>query len=175
LRFDFALTDAVGHVRVADIGKVMLEHLASSDPLIEYAERLAAGALPASLLGMLNGSIDLVVRHPSRPDEYVIADYKSNRLPRYDQATIHESMIDHHYPLQGILYSVALYRFLRWRLGESDPSPRLAGFAYLYIRGMTGPATPIDAHGHRDGVFHWQAPAGLVPALSDMLSGVVRV
>ena len=40
---------------------------------------------------------------------------------------------------------------------------------------MTGESTPRDADGRVNGVFHWRAPAGLIPALSDLLSGVVTV
>jgi ATP-dependent exoDNAse (exonuclease V) beta subunit len=175
LRFDFALADEPGRVRGADIGALLVERLGREDPLRPYAELLAAGVLTAPLVGMLNGSIDLLLRHPARGGEYLIADYKSNRLADYSQRGLLESMIDHHYPLQGLLYSVALYRFLRWRLGEADPSPRLAGFAYLFIRGMVGEDTVRDAAGRVNGVFHWQAPAGVIPALSDLLSGVAAV
>lgn len=174
LRFDFALADDAA-VRVREIGTFLTERLTTNDPLFEYATRLSQGVLSSSLIGMLTGSVDLVVQHPSRAGEFLIADYKSNRLTRYDQSALLEAMEHHHYPLQGLLYSVALHRFLRWRLGESDPSPRIAGFAYLFIRGMTGESTPRDADGRVNGVFHWRAPAGLIPALSDLLSGVVTV
>jgi exodeoxyribonuclease V beta subunit len=174
LRFDFALVDDSA-VRIREIGALLTERLTPSDPLVEYAQRLSQGALSSSLIGMLTGSVDLVVRHPSRAGEFLIADYKSNRLTRYDRPALVDAMVHHHYPLQGLLYSVALYRYLRWRLGESDPSPRIAGFAYLFIRGMTGNDTPRDADGRVNGVFHWQAPAGLIPALSDLLSGVATV
>jgi len=169
LRFDLALPDATP-VPVARIGALLLERLASDDVLRPYAARLAAGALPAALQGMLNGSIDLVLRHPHRGEPYLIVDYKSNRLPAYDAATLLESMVEHHYPLQGLFYSVALYRYLRWRTGQADPSPQLGGFAYLFVRGMTGAESARDAAGRRAGVFHWQAPPGLVAALSDLLA-----
>jgi len=71
-----------------------------------------------------------------------------------------------HYLLQGLLYSVALHRFLRWRLAGYDPDTDLAGIHYLFLRGMTGDGTT--------GVFSWLPPAGLVPALSDLLDGQRR-
>ncbi len=169
LRFDLALPDDAA-LPLTRIGELLATRLAHDDPLRGYAERLAAGALPAALRGMLTGAIDLVLRHPRRPEHLLIVDYKSNRLPAYDAATVLASMLEHHYPLQGLLYSVAVHRWLRWRTGEPDPSPRLGGFAHLYLRGLTGPGTPTDAGGRRAGVFHWQAPPGVIPALSDLLA-----
>ena len=52
-------------------------------------------------------------------------------------------MIDAHYPLQALLYGVALHRFLRWRLPDYDPERHLGGALYLFVRGMCGPATPV--------------------------------
>ena len=48
-----------------------------------------------------------------------------------------------HYALQALLYTVALHRYLRWRLPGYDPERNLAGVLYLFVRGMTGPDTPI--------------------------------
>jgi exodeoxyribonuclease V beta subunit len=49
-----------------------------------------------------------------------------------------------------------------------DPERNLAGVVYAFVRGMTGPDTPI-VDGMRCGVFSWQPPAALVSALSDAL------
>ena len=54
-------------------------------------------------------------------------------------------MIDAHYPLQALLYSVALHRFLRWRLPGYDPERHLGGVLYLFLRGMCGPDGPRSA------------------------------
>ena len=48
-------------------------------------------------------------------------------------------MVEHDYPLQALLYSVALHRYLRWRLPGYRPADHLGGVAYLFVRGMTGP------------------------------------
>jgi len=67
-----------------------------------------------------------------------------------------------------LLYSAALHRFLRWRLGGYDPARHLGGVLYLFLRGMCGPAGPaID--GSPCGVFSWQPPVPLVTGLSDLL------
>ena len=43
-----------------------------------------------------------------------------------------------HYALQALLYTVALHRYLRWRLPGYDPERNLAGVLYLFLRGMVG-------------------------------------
>ena len=52
-------------------------------------------------------------------------------------------MAAHDYPLQALLYSVALHRYLRWRIADYDPTVHLGGVAYLFVRGMVGPDTPV--------------------------------
>jgi exodeoxyribonuclease V beta subunit len=175
LRFDFSLAH-LGDPQptITAIGRLLVEHLAVDDPLQAYARRLAEGQLTASFSGLLNGFVDLIVRLPADPQRLLIVDYKSNRLPSYGAAPMLSGMVHHHYPLQGLLYAVALFRWLRWRLGEPDPSHRLAGFAYLFVRGMVGPHTPHDGAGRVDGVFYWHPPQGLIPSLSDLLSGLER-
>jgi len=75
-----------------------------------------------------------------------------------------------HYPLQALLYSVALHRLLRWRQPGYQPEVHLGGLLYLFVRGMAGPQTPqID--GVPYGVFSWRPPAALVTELSDLLHG----
>ena len=69
-----------------------------------------------------------------------------------------------HYALQALLYSVALHRYLRWRLPSYDPERDLGAVHYLFLRGMLG----ADA---RTGVFTWNPPAGLIVDLSELLDG----
>jgi exodeoxyribonuclease V beta subunit len=79
-------------------------------------------------------------------------------------------MIDAHYPLQALLYGVALHRFLRWRLPDYTPERHLGGTLYLFLRGMCGPATPV-VDSVPCGVFGWAPPPALTVALSDLLHG----
>ena len=72
------------------------------------------------------------------------------------------------YPLQALLYLVALHRYLRWRLPNYDPDLNLGGVLYLFVRGMVGPETPL-LDGTPCGVFTWPTPAALVTGLSDLL------
>lgn len=163
------------------IGRLVAEHLPADDPLRDWATKLADGVFRIDLAGHLTGSIDLVLRRPG-PDgqhRYIVVDYKTNRLhPRgrlpgsgdYGWYSLATAMAEHHYPLQALLYSVALHRYLRWRLPGYHPQTHLGGAAYLFVRGMVGPTTPVR-DGRPDGVFHWAIPPALVAGLSDLLDG----
>ncbi|MPM65912.1 RecBCD enzyme subunit RecB [bioreactor metagenome] len=74
-----------------------------------------------------------------------------------------------HYPLQALLYSVALHRFLGWRLPGYRPEEHLGGIRYLFLRGMAGPDTP-RVEGVSYGVFAWRPPAGLVVEIADLIT-----
>ncbi len=175
--------------RVRAIGELLERHIGADEPLAGYGKRLADPSMSATLRGYLTGSIDLVLRvrgpgahDPNRDpdrlarDRYAIIDYKTNWLARpaeplsfahYTPAALAEEMQRSHYVLQGLLYSVALHRYLRWRLPDYEPETDLAGIHYLFVRGMVGPALPGS------GVFHWHPPSGLISELSDLLAGGV--
>jgi exodeoxyribonuclease V beta subunit len=146
-------------------------------PLSGYADALA-GLPDVPLRGYLTGSIDAVLRVGS-PARYLVVDYKTNRLGGYDEpltawhyrsAALETAMIEAHYPLQAVLYAVALHRYLRWRQPGYDPDVHLGGCLYLFLRGMSGPGV-VDAVGAAPGVFSWRPPTGLVVGLSDLLAG----
>ncbi len=172
--------EAAMRPRAADVGGLICRHLGSDDPLIGWAEDVAAGAIDVDLAGHLTGAIDGIFRVKSadHPDRYVIVDYKTNRLGTYrtplqlqDYSVdgMAEAMADHDYPLQALLYSVALHRYLRWRLKAAyRPAENLGGAAYLFVRGMIGPETPLTGPAPH-GVFSWPIPHELVVELSDLL------
>jgi exodeoxyribonuclease V beta subunit len=167
-----------------DIGTLALQHLPHGDPLRPWAEQLAGGLFRVELAGHLTGSIDVVFRvrdrdHPGAEPRFVVADYKTNtlgapgRLPRsadYRPDLLPTAMAAHHYPLQALLYLVALHRYLRWRLLNYDPAVHLGGATYLFVRGMAGAATPA-VDGNPNGVFSWAVPPDLVTGLSELLDG----
>jgi len=76
-------------------------------------------------------------------------------------------MEEHDYPLQALLYAVALHRYLRWRMPGYRAPDHLGGVAYLFLRGMTGSGGQEVGHG----VFEWAVPPELVISLSDLLDG----
>jgi exodeoxyribonuclease V beta subunit len=157
-------------VTVRRIGALLREHLRSDDPFATYADALdLLDDVP--LRGYLTGSIDAVLRTDG--PRFLVVDYKTNRLGTGELTVAHyrrdrmaEEMMRSHYPLQALLYSAALHRYLRWRLPGYDPARHLGGVRYLFVRAMIGPATPP---GH--GVFDWDPPAELIVALSDLLAG----
>ncbi|MEJ5944115.1 UvrD-helicase domain-containing protein [Pseudokineococcus basanitobsidens] len=148
-------------------------------PLAGYADALAALA-PAELRGYLSGSIDAVLRvGGGGGHRYLVVDYKTNRLGvpdapltawDYRPQALEDAMVAAHYPLQALLYQVALHRFLRWRLPGYDPARHLGGSLYLFVRGMVG-ADVRCADGSPPGVAAWRTPTGLVLATSDLLAG----
>jgi exodeoxyribonuclease V beta subunit len=177
---DFELPLAGGD---APAGRVTLSAIAwviGGDPaLAEYAARLDDAALRQSVRGFLAGSIDLVVRTRDArgAPRFAIVDYKTNWLGtpgeelaawHYRPAAVAAEMERAHYLLQALLYTVALHRFLRWRLPGYDPERHLAGVLYLFVRGMVGGETPV-VEGAPCGVYSWRPPPGLVTELSDVL------
>jgi exodeoxyribonuclease V beta subunit len=77
----------------------------------------------------------------------------------------------HDYPLQALVYSVALHRFLELRLPNYDPEKHLGGSGYLFLRGMTGVDTPV-LDGKRNGVFAWRPSAETVLKVSGLFNGL---
>ncbi|MGX9297171.1 UvrD-helicase domain-containing protein [Tsukamurella paurometabola] len=161
---------------LSTIADLLDEHLPPGDPLAPYAERLRE--VPgAALRGYLTGSIDSVLRiaTPDGP-RFTVVDYKTNRLARGDLTTadytaeaMAREMISSHYVLQALLYSVALHRFLSWRVPGYAPRTHLGVVQYHFVRAMIGPETPPGA-----GVFEWHPPAELVVEVSDALAGGTR-
>ncbi len=170
-------------VTLGDVGDLLRRRLDPGDPLAGYARRLASPGMSwQSLRGYLTGSLDAVFRLPG--PRYVVADYKTNWLgdfggapgasgPRlsawhYRPEALDDAMAGSDYPLQALLYCVALHRFLRWRQPGYDPERHLGGVLYLFVRGMCGGANP-EVDGRPCGVFGWHPPAELVVELSALL------
>jgi exodeoxyribonuclease V beta subunit len=178
--FELRLDTIAGAVSDATIGALVLEHLSDDDPHRPWAETLAAGRFHAELAGHLNGSLDLVARVRGASGlRFVIVDYKTNRLhvpgrvpapDDYGPVRMVAEMARHHYPLQALLYSVALHRYLRWRMPDYRPDVHLGGAAYLFVRGMAGPSTRLDGDDPQ-GVCRWAIPPALIEALDAAFAG----
>ena len=72
------------------------------------------------------------------------------------------------------LWDAQLWHTLDTELTASEVYARaernLAGVLYLFLRGMSGEATPVVGEA-RCGVYAWRPPPGLVARLSDVLDG----
>jgi len=181
LAFDMRIGGAGRHPHVREIGSLVAASLPTRHPLAPWAAAVADGAIDVELAGFLTGSIDLVARVAADggPPRFVVADYKTNQLtpwgdepdPRhYDTAHLAAAMAEHHYPLQALLYAVALQRYLRARRRPGTPTPEVTGAAYLFVRGMTGTDVALDGV-HPHGVFTWEFDPGLIGSVSELLDG----
>jgi exodeoxyribonuclease V beta subunit len=186
LRFELPLAGGdrpAAEVVTADLAGLFRRHIGTGQPLAAYGPALAAPELAANLRGYLTGSLDLVFRlrgGGGSSDRYFVADYKTNWLGApgealslwdYRTSALEAEMRRAHYPLQALLYLVALHRYLRWRLPGYDPAANLGGALYLFIGGMGGPGAPGTGNGQPSGVFSWEPPAALVIEASDLLAG----
>jgi len=115
------------------------------------------------LEGLMTGKIDLTY---VRADRWYVLDYKSNRLPGYDAARLASAMQHSEYDLQALIYTVALHRWLRFRLGaQYDYARHMGGIRYLFCRGL-------DAR--RDdspGLYAHRFDPALVDALDALFAG----
>ncbi len=157
-----ALAEALAAAPSPGISAAYLDHLRS----------LPFGRL--RLAGFMTGAIDLVFRHPV-DGRFFVVDYKSNRIDpgasrRYPVGNfvpplLQAEMEHHHYHLQYLLYSMAVHRYLRHRLGARyDLERDLGGVYYLFFRGMVGEG--LDAAGDAPhGVFHDRPPVAVIEAL----------
>lgn len=184
LGFEMGLADLASKVSVSEIGTVVKNALIAAgrtdDILMAYLNGVEE-TFNTQLVGLMNGSIDALLRIPvNGEDKFFITDYKTNRLDRdgvdtmidgYSRDSMLEEMEHHDYPLQALIYGVSVYRFLRWARPNIDADAAIAGFAYFFVRGMVGEATPMSDQ-HRHGVFTWTAPPGLWSELSNLFSRV---
>ena len=160
----FALPVAAG-VDLGAIGTTVAE-LDGGGPFADWAASLGGVAGSAPLAASLVGSIDLVTTWGTA-QRYGVVDYKTNVCDPvrggYGRAGLQAAMCDADYPLQAILYLVALHRYLRWRLADYDPARHLGGATYLFLRGMRADAD--------DGIVEWSPSPAAVSAVSDLLAG----
>ncbi len=116
--------------------------------------------------GLMKGFIDLVFRWRGR---FYLADYKSNHLgdraPDYGPAGMAESMTEHRYRLQYLIYTVALHRYLARRVPAYDYERDFGGVYYLFLRGMR----PAEGAGY--GVTYDRPPRAVIETLDRLFAG----
>jgi exodeoxyribonuclease V beta subunit len=128
-----------------------------------YADPGIGGA--AALRGLMKGYIDLVFRWNGR---YYLADYKSNhlgdRFEDYRREVLIAAMNAHRYPLQYLIYCVALHRWLRRRVPGYRYEEQFGGVYYLFLRGLRPDLGPAS------GVYYDRPGLELIEALDAALS-----
>jgi exodeoxyribonuclease V beta subunit len=128
------------------------------------AEVVPASLDSSTLNGMLTGFADLIIEWNGR---FHVLDYKTNwlgaRLRDYRGSSLGAAMAEHHYPLQALLYTVALHRYLRQRMDGYTAERHLGESWYLFVRALG------LAPGHGVWRHHW--PVALIEALDDAFAG----
>ncbi|NDY95818.1 exodeoxyribonuclease V subunit beta [Wenzhouxiangella limi] len=148
---------AADQVDAAAVDALVSRHTLGGRPRIPFE--------PRELNGMLHGFIDLVFEHQGR---WYVADYKSNWLGPdacdYTIENMTETVQTRRYDMQYALYTLALHRLLKHRLGASyRPGQQLGGAVYLFLRGCENPTTR--------GVFFEPASPALVATLDRLFAG----
>ena len=112
--------------------------------------------------GFLRGYVDLVVEHAGR---WYILDYKSNWLgpapADYGPEALDAAVRANGYPLQYLIYLVALHRYLATRLPGYDYERHVGGAFYLFVRGLA------PAAGMSRGVYFHRPSAACLHALDE--------
>ncbi len=152
--FEFQLP--VQQVSLARLRRICLAHGQSNV--------IPASLDAATLNGMLTGFADLILAWDGR---YHVLDYKTNwlgaRLDDYRGDSLDAAMLEHHYPLQAMIYTVALHRYLRQRMDGYTAERRLGESWYLFVRAL-GLAPGL-------GVWRQRWPTALIEALDDAFAG----
>ena len=115
------------------------------------------------LEGLMTGLVDLTYRHDGK---WYVLDYKSNRLPGYDATQLAQAMAHSEYDLQALIYTLALHRWLRFRLGDGyDYARDFGGIRYLFCRGLDA------ARNDSPGIHAQRFAPELVHALDALFAG----
>ncbi len=180
LDFEYPLGRRESTTTLGDVAGLLRRWLPPEDPLAGYPDELGHPGLAGQVLrGFLTGSIDSVLRVPGdQGPRFLVVDYKTNRLggqpdlllEHYRPPAMAEEMIRSHYPLQALVYCVALHRFLGRRLPSYRPEHHLGGVGYLFVRGMAGRPAGDGTAEPETGVFSWYPPPGLVVELSELIA-----
>ncbi|MCL1980461.1 MAG: exodeoxyribonuclease V subunit beta, partial [Proteobacteria bacterium] len=141
------------------------------DPLLLNPLLIGAGLRPLTvgplgLHGLMKGFIDLVFRHQGR---YYLVDYKSNflgpDLVHYSPAALEACMDSHQYPLQVLIYTLALHRFLGARLPDYRYHDQVGGVYYLFLRAMH------PSHPPGTGIHAFRPDQALIESLDALCRG----
>lgn len=94
----------------------------------------------ASLQGFMTGFVDMVFQHDQK---FYIIDWKTNKLglsfDDYRPDNLQQAMLDNAYNIQYFIYTIALHRFLKQRMGPQYSFEKyFGGVYYIFLRGVDG-------------------------------------
>ena len=96
--------------------------------------------------------------------QFYLVDWKSNYLGRnsdaYNPEALRQTMIREFYVLQYYIYSVALHRYLSFRLPKYRYERHFGGVFYLFLRGID------PAWGPTNGIYYDLPEKALIEDLS---------
>ncbi len=114
--------------------------------------------------GMVRGFMDMVFEHGGK---YYLVDWKSNhlgyRVEDYGQESLKTAMEHNLYPLQYLLYTVALNRYLSLRVRGYDYATHFGGVIYVFLRGVS------PERGEEFGYFRDMPPVEMIDELTKNL------
>ena len=106
--------------------------------------------------------IDLIFMYEGK---FYIIDYKTNHLGHsladYHQDALHQAMLDNYYDVQYLIYTVALTRYLRFRMPDFDYDRHFGGIFYLFVRGMPSSGD--------SGIYHIVPDRAVIEALDQLM------
>ena len=77
----------------------------------------------------------------------------------FTEETLLEEILSHHYPLQYVLYSLALHQYSSFAWEHATTTPSIFGGVCISLRGMTFSSDTSSAEKkHSIGVFHDRLP-----------------
>ena len=144
------------------LGELLARHgfLSGGIDLAELAEALHF----QPVRGMLMGFMDMVFEEGGY---YYLLDWKSNHLGNsiedYGQSAMTQAMQSNLYPLQYLLYTVSLNRYLSLRVKNYRYATHFGGVIYIFLRGVS------REQGESRGFFRDLPSEGLIEALTDLL------
>jgi exodeoxyribonuclease V beta subunit len=148
----------------------------TSDMMRDFLRKWGGGYEAAELLqlcpalnfrparGMVRGFMDMVFEQGGR---YYLVDWKSNhlgyRVEDYGREALKRAMVKKMYPLQYLLYTVALNRYLSLRVKEYDYASHFGGVLYFFLRGVRPEC------GEEFGIFRDTPPVAMIDELTACL------
>jgi len=148
------------HFAMQPVAVSKLLHLLHAHGIVRQRQGFG---LRRQLEGLMTGKIDLTY---TRAGRWYVLDYKSNQLADYRAQALAIAMEHSEYDLQGVIYTLALHRWLRFRLGNTyDYARNFGGIRYLFCRGLDARCDPSP------GVYAHCFSAELVNALDHLFGG----